>query len=159
LVEIEEERVRVFARLDGEPEPSRIEEWVYAVAPVRPELDLAKSGKWMVFTSPPYQEEVWGKIKAATETGQLGFESKTPNVENRFYPFLRSMLTCVYTHDFEDVADVRRVLVAARGLDLMNARLSYKRDADTIGGWYGQGVATYVSQPQSLDFDDRRETT
>jgi hypothetical protein len=36
------------------------------------------------------------------------------------------------------------------------ARLSYKRDADTLGGWYGEGVATYVSQRGSLDFEDRR---
>jgi Bles03-like protein len=111
----------------------------------------------MVFTTPRFHEEVWTKIKAATEAGKLGFESKTPNPENRFYPFLRAMLTCVYTYDVEDVSDVRRVLVALRELDLMNARLSYKRDADTLGGWYGEGVATYVSQPRSLGFEDRRQ--
>ena len=157
LTEIEKERARAVARFDGEPGPPRIEEWIYAMAPTRPEVDWAQSGKWMVFTSPSYHEEVWGKIKAATEAGELGFESKTPNPENAFYPFLRSMLTCVYTYDFEDIDDVRRVLVALRRLDLMNARLSYKRDADTISGWHGQGVASFVSQPRSLDIEDRRE--
>ena len=48
---------------------------------------------------------------------------------------------------------VRRVLVA---LDQANSRLSYKCDADTLGGCYGEGVATYVSQAGSLDFEHRR---
>jgi hypothetical protein len=66
------------------------------------------------------------------------------------------MVTCVYTYDFEDLNDVRRVLVALRHLDFPRARLSYKRDVDTLGDAYGDGVSIYESQPGSEHFEDRR---
>ena len=60
------------------------------------------------------------------------------------------MMTCVYTYDFEDIDDVRRVLVALRGLDLMNARLSYKRDADTLIGRASRATAVVVPRMERI---------
>ena len=48
-----------------------------------------------------------------------------------------------------------RLLVALRELGF-TARLSYKTDADTLTFNYGPGTALYVSQPDSLDFENRR---
>jgi hypothetical protein len=78
----------------------------------------------MPFTTPSYHQEVWDKIRAATEVGHLGFSSKTPNPQCRAYNDLRVMVTCVYTFAFP------------------RARLSYKRDADTLDDIYGSGAAT-----------------
>lgn len=143
----------------------------YAWAPAAPEPDFSRSGKWMLFCSSEYDDEDWAKIKAATEAGMLGVAAKTapkagkispaqwetlktlyPHVTDRFET---AKLTCVYTYDLNDHDDIRRVLVALRELGF-TGRLSYKTDADTGKGNYSEGVSVYVSQPGSMDFEDRR---
>ncbi len=140
-------------RAAGEPAPPEAEGWVYATAPVRPEMvDWSESGKWLVHCSFPYYEEVWGKLKVATEAGELGFLSKIRNPENPMVRMERSLVACVYTYDYEDLADVRRVLVALRELGFVRETLRYKRDADTLAGNYGSGSATYISPSGTRDF-------
>jgi len=63
-------------------------------------------------------------------------------------------LICVYTRNWQDKDDVKRVLRRLRGLGV-SWRLSYKTDEATVFGVYGAGSAAYVSQPGSRDFDDR----
>jgi len=88
----------------------------------------------------------------------LGISSKAETAlttaMNRFAQG-RVRLICVYTVDWTDDADVRRVLGELRALGF-NGRLSYKTDSDTLTGQYGSGSATYVSQPGSLDMERRR---
>lgn len=111
----------------------------------------------MLFTPAQNHDDVWKKIKKATESEGLGFAAKAatarPNL-NQVRP--RVLLTCVYTYDFEDLDDVRGVLSELRTLGF-NGRLSYKPDAYTLSGVYGSGAAIYVAQPGSLPFDDRRQ--
>ena len=99
-------------------------------------------------------------IRDATEAGTLGCGAKTaipvPDA-NPLYANSGYLLTCIYTYDFDDQKDVRRVLTGLRQLGFTH-RLSYKSDADTLSGTYGPGSAMYVSQPNSLDFEDRRVT-
>jgi hypothetical protein len=109
----------------------------------------------MLFTSPEYHEEVWQKIKDATESGRLGCAAKATARSSPLYRASRGLATFVYTYDFEDHPDVARVLAALRELGFTK-RLSYKTDADTLEGHYGEGVSIYVSQPGALDFEDRR---
>jgi len=62
-------------------------------------------------------------------------------------------LICVYTRDWQDRDDVRRVLGALRGLGV-SWRLAHKTDEVTGAGVYGRGSSIYVSQPGSRDFKD-----
>jgi hypothetical protein len=141
-------------RAAGEAEPPEVEEWLYAEAPTRPDVvDLSKSGKWLVFCSLPYFDEVWEKLRRATEAGQLGFETKIRNPANPLARGEGSLVACVYTPDFEDEGDVRRVLRALRDLGFVNASLQYKRDADTLAGQYGDGVSVYVSPSGTRDVE------
>jgi hypothetical protein len=141
---------------EGTPRLPEIDEWVYAESPRTVSTDVTRSGKWMTFTSPSYYDEVWGKVKAATEAGDLGYLSKAPNPESVSYRFLRSHLTCVYTYDYQDLDDVRRVLAALRKLAFPRMTLRYKRDADTLQDNYAEGNAIYVSKSGSMDFEDHR---
>ncbi len=111
----------------------------------------------MLFSSPEYHAQVWEQIKTATEAGTLGISAKTTSRDRPDYRLMRGMLTCVYTCDYEDHDDVKRVLVALRELGF-EQRLSYKTDEDTLSGRYGEGVSIYVSPQGSRDFEDRRTT-
>ncbi len=62
-------------------------------------------------------------------------------------------MICVYTRDWQDRDDVRRVLGALRELGV-SWRLAYKTDEATGAGVYGRGSSIYVSQPGSRDFKD-----
>jgi Bles03-like protein len=113
------------------------------------------SGKWMLF---PYTEKVdgvWDLIAGEVEAGNLGPSAKVasalPNPNSR-NPKVR--LICVYTSNWRDKDDVRRVLRRLRAIGFQE-RLSYKTDDDTIAGHYGPGSAIYVSQPGIDDFEDR----
>jgi Domain of unknown function (DUF1917) len=112
-------------------------------------------GKWMVFVPTAELDARWEPIRAATVEGRLGPAAKSAT--SYASPLARSAnekVIIVYTRDWKDKADVQRVLTELRGLGI-SWRLSYKTDAATHARRYGQGVATYVSQPGSLDFDDR----
>jgi hypothetical protein len=114
-----------------------------------------RSGKWLVFTPPEDHDDAWDRIRAATELGGLGYAAKAATALQGRANRAGALVTCVYTHDYEDHDDVRRVLVALRELGI-GGRLSYKSDETTLQGTYGRGTAIYVSQPGSSDFEDRR---
>jgi hypothetical protein len=96
--------------------------------------------------------DVWKLVVGELEAGTLGPTAKVasalPNPNGR-NPKVR--LICVYTSNWRDKDDVRRVLRQLRTLGFQE-RLSYKTDDDTIAGGYGSGSAIYVSQPGSNDF-------
>lgn len=89
-------------------------------------------GKWMLFPAPSDVDEVWTKVAGATLAGTLGIAAKvaTAGDDDRSK---ESRLICVYTKDFSDKDDVKRVL--RKLLDLQLARggrgIFYKCDAYT----------------------------
>lgn len=148
---------RRSTRRDQHPAPSKITEefWVGTVAPPSPVARGPRSGKWLIFTPPEDHDDVWDKIRAATELGRLGYSAKAATALQGRANRAGALVTCVYTHDYEDHDDIRRVLAALRELGI-EGRLSYKSDEATLQGTYGRGTAIYVSQPGSSDFEDRR---
>jgi len=141
------------------PDPTKVTEDYWVRASSRNDSGTGRylnSGKWMLFTKVENHDSVWHKIRVATEDGQLGYSAKAATSKsNPLAARSSSLLTCVYTVDYEDLDDVRRVLISLRGLGFPG-RLSYKTDTDTRHLIYGPGTALYVSQPDSLDFENRR---
>jgi hypothetical protein len=138
--------------------PSTVTEdfWVHVAAPgsLQP---TRRTGKWLLFTPAEDHNAVWAKVRAATEAGELGIAAKASTARpNPHQGGSGALLTCVYTHDYENHDDVRHVLASLRKLGF-DGRLSYKTDDDTLSGKYGRGAAIYVSQPGSPDFEDRRQ--
>lgn len=131
--------------------------WVCASATGQGAAPYPRPGKWMIFTDPSRQDAAWSTIREATEQGQLGVGAKAATARpNPLRGRSAYLLTCVYTGDHGNHADVRRVLAALRELGFA-AWLSYKAAEDTVSGVYGPGSAMYVSQPGALDFEDRRD--
>ncbi|KAI1082636.1 DUF1917-domain-containing protein [Whalleya microplaca] len=92
-------------------------------------------GKWMLFCNVLDVNEVWEVIAKATANNELGIAAKVAprsHVENR-----TERLICVYTADFGDIKDVKRVAQRLKQLGLVKARgkpLYYKPDVYTYLG-------------------------
>ena len=116
--------------------PSEVHDrpWLYAVH----DQEFAssdKSGKWLLFFSPEYIDEWWGKIAAATLSGDLGPVSKVSTMFPTNYDKRRKVI-CVYTWDVDDYDDVMRVRGALRDLGV-TWPTSYKTDAMSASGISG----------------------
>lgn len=88
------------------------------------------SGKWMLFPMPWDVDAVWRTVADATASGQLGSGAKVatkPEEEDddnsQGGPGSgRPRLVCVYTNDFADEADVRRVVQKLDQLGLVRQK-------------------------------------
>jgi hypothetical protein len=152
--------LRTTVPLVADPDrPSRVTDvpWLYVWRPDGfDDVDLDRTGKWMIFASRSSIDKLWYKLSNAVRAGELGPSAKVATAMPAMAE-ARSHAVMIYTADWADQHDVRRVLAALRRLGI-TARLSYKTDAATLAGTYGKGSAIYVSQPDSLDFEDRRQS-
>lgn len=98
-------------------------------------LNLARregvmAGKWMFFLPPGRIDYYWNVIAQATERGELGPSAKVATDDGSG----KARLLAVYTCNFDDVADVRRVAQKLVDLGLISPKdrpIYYKTDAYT----------------------------
>ncbi|MFB0522822.1 MAG: putative phosphothreonine lyase domain-containing protein, partial [Candidatus Bathyarchaeia archaeon] len=64
-------------------------------------------GKWLIFAPRESVDEVWKRVKRATEAGRLGIEAKVSTSRPSGYKSTDHVI-CVYTRDFRDKADVAK---------------------------------------------------
>ena len=122
-----------------EPKPSQVkhEYWLYAKRKRGdyPEA-TTNSGKWLIFAPISQIDDLWTKIKLATEDGRLGDSAKVATAKpNPIATNPRMKVICVYTYDWRDEADVRRIRQELRALGI-TSRIPYKADSDTDAGRY-----------------------
>src|SRR3989338_1483888 len=111
--------------------------WTYAERQNRiyPEHTL-RGGKWLIFVSNFYVNRIWGKIKIATEGGKLGGMSKVATSKpNPDFQNSKIKVICVYTYDWKDEVDVKRIRSELRNIGITR-KISYKADEDTDQGKY-----------------------
>ncbi|KAK4955186.1 hypothetical protein LTR10_007381 [Elasticomyces elasticus] len=87
-------------------------------------------GKWMFFPSEEDVARVWRLVAEATVEGKLGPTSKVATYD----PAEKGRVICVYTYNFADTGDVRRVLDGLVDLGLVSRTgnaIYYKCDAYT----------------------------
>lgn len=65
------------------------------------------TGKWMLFPSADHVDEVWSVVAKATRKGKLGVAAKVATGDGSVGGV---RLVAVYTRDYEDKADIKRVL-------------------------------------------------
>jgi hypothetical protein len=74
--------------------------------------DKLRTGKWLIFVDRKNVDEIWSKIKRATEEGILGIEAKVstakPKPKKLRYQENKHVI-CVYTREWTDKNDVMRV--------------------------------------------------
>lgn len=67
-------------------------------------------GKWISILGETYANNVWEKVKKATEEGKLGYKTRV------YFPFLKDSKSsrkfvsiCFYTYDCRDFRDVMKI--------------------------------------------------
>jgi len=107
-----------------------------------------KSGKWLIFVDRKNVDEVWAKVKTATEENKLGRLSKVSTAKSKpadlGYEKDRHVI-CVYTDDWTDEKDVKRVREELRKLGITD-KIPYKADEDTWSGKYRARGHTRISK-------------
>jgi len=93
------------------------------------------SGKWMVFSRTDKVDTNWSMIAIALVQGELGSCAKVNPTQSMHELNATEHVICVYTDNFVDQSDVRRVRNALRRLGVRN-RISYKPDIYTYLGIY-----------------------
>ncbi|KAF2773659.1 DUF1917-domain-containing protein [Teratosphaeria nubilosa] len=91
-------------------------------------------GKWMIFPKIDKLPRTWRLVAKATAQGRLGHTSKCATYDPNDTKDER--VICVYTYDFTDTTDVRKVLDGLAELGLVDGHFGiyYKCDAYTYLG-------------------------
>jgi hypothetical protein len=120
--------------------------WLYAERKKGKYPKPRRSGKWLIFVDPENVDEVWAKIKKATEEGRLGHASKVATAKpSPLAGESKTKVICVYTYDWTDEKDVRRVREELRKLGVAT-KIPYKADEDTLSGKYRITGHTRISK-------------
>lgn len=118
------------------------------------------TGKWMLFPKPKDVNRVWRLVAEAVIDGKLGDTAKVAPADppDRFSAATKqqaSHLICIYTRDFSDLDDVRRVLEGLMELGLAprpaDGAVYYKTDVYThlnidSSNSYGLKASLYSSK-------------
>jgi hypothetical protein len=131
---------------DAKPSEFTKEYWIYTERQQGeyPEF-TPRSGKWLIFVPEKDIDEVWAKIKKATEEGKLGGASKVATAKPSPLGRQGRKVICVYTYDWTDEKDARRVREELRKLGIIN-QIPYKSDEDTLSGKYRATGHTKISK-------------
>ncbi len=103
------------------------------------------SGKWLIFARSEKIDEAWLRVKTALSEGKLGrlakvARAKSTRLDERDWKM--KQVICIYTYDYADREDVRRVRQALRDIGCTR-RIAYKDDEKTARLQYGYGTSRY----------------
>jgi len=104
----------------------------------------SRGGKWLIFVGSHNLSRIWSKIKIAVEEGKLGGLAKVPRHSSRAQS-PSSGVICVYTYDWKDAQDVKRIREELRKIGIIR-KISYKTDEDTERGIYRANSSEKVSK-------------
>lgn len=105
-----------------------------------------RCGKWLIFVPVKNTDAVWERIRKATEEGRLGDCAKVAMAKSNPIAAGSSMkVICVYTYDWKDEEDVKRIRTELRMLGI-TWKIPYKSDEDTEAGRYRATGHTRISK-------------
>ena len=129
----------------SDAKPSEVTDvyWIYAMRKKEKYPNSTpRSGKWLIFVVPENVNEVWAKIKDAVEEGKLGDSAKVATAKpNPLAGKSDAKVICVYTYDWTDEKDVKRIREELRKLGITN-KIPYKADEDTLRGRHEITIST-----------------
>lgn len=122
---------------DTLPTQEKRDVWVYAFCEKSdfPE-STERCGKWLIFLSPKNIDAYWQRIKQAVEQGRLWSQAKASTAASGTVKRGGAHVICVYTYDYADSVDARRIRETLRELGIQRP-IKYKADEDTLNDRYG----------------------
>ncbi|OGG73230.1 hypothetical protein A3A38_02455 [Candidatus Kaiserbacteria bacterium RIFCSPLOWO2_01_FULL_53_17] len=106
----------------------------------------SRGGKWLIFVSAYNLPTVWRKVKTAVEEGRLGGMAKAATKKlNSHSQNSDYKVICVYTYDWTDHQDVKRIREELRKVGIIR-KISYKSDEDTERGIYRANSSEKISK-------------
>lgn len=112
---------------DADAIPSQVSGvyWIEAKCIVATPGPTSRAGFWRIQTTLDTVDDLWVKIKAATEAGQLGYKSKVATASRDGHR--NTCVIQVLTYDADDTTDVERVRAALESLGIAG-EIIYHRD-------------------------------
>ena len=114
---------------DNEAIPSQVSAvyWIECKRQGDGPAPTARSGEFRMTTRVQDVDELWSRIKAATESGELGYKAKvaTRPAADKQHPDAR--LICIRTYDADDSSDIARIEAKLRDLGI-DGDIPYVRD-------------------------------
>lgn len=89
----------------------------------------SRAGQWVIETRADVVDELWVKIRQATEAGRLGYKSKVSTFAVKGQSNANDRVIVVRTYDADDSTDVARVQAVLRALGI--AEMRYERITET----------------------------
>jgi Domain of unknown function (DUF1917) len=109
---------------DQNAKPSQVTAVYWIEAKPRPDLAIAlptvRLGYWLVETDLAQVDDLWARIKQATEDGALGYKSKVSTSPHKGKADQRAIHVC--TIDADNAADVQRVRTVLMNINIQPAR-------------------------------------
>jgi hypothetical protein len=109
---------------DAEAIPSQVSAvyWIES-KPHTPDVSppTARAGQWVIPTTAAEADSLWAKVRAATESGQLGYKSKISTAPGPGQAQVNARLIYVRIGDSANAADVERVRAALVALGITPA--------------------------------------
>lgn len=140
--------------LSPEEELDKNVSWIYAIQIENPykELDRNKIGKWMLYIPENHIHDIWYKICEGVKSKNIWAAKVNPksHLRNETYVII------IYTYNFEDRKDVRRVLDYLLKNNLtLGKTIYYKTDQQTRQGIYaGNKERPWIYNSDSFLIDD-----
>lgn len=121
--------------------------WVYAQRKMGGyPAHTSRGGKWLVFVNSHNLDKIWTKIRIAVEEGKLGGMAKAATAKpNSHARNSNRKVICVYTYDWKDRRDVKRIREELRNIGII-CKIAYKADEDTEQGRYRANTREKLSK-------------
>src|SRR5262249_23840683 len=123
------QQARMIHDREAVPSSLNVIYWIESKPLVSPQVLTPRTGQWLIETTITEVDDLWAKIRQATEDGRLGYKSKvsTHPAKGQTNPSARLIVVCTY--DADDTADVARVETRLHELGIIPVR--YERITET----------------------------
>ncbi|MBA3874241.1 MAG: DUF1917 domain-containing protein [Anaerolineae bacterium] len=116
---------------DREAVPSRMNAvyWIESKPLMANHVLSPRTGEWRIETTFDKVDDLWAKIRKATEESQLGYKSKVSTSAAKGQSHTSARLIVVRTYDADDSGDVSRVEAALHELGVTS--MNYERISES----------------------------
>lgn len=122
------QQARIMHDREAVPSSMNAVYWIESKPLTSAQTPTSRAGEWLIETTMAEVDDLWLKIRQATEEGCLGYKSKVSTSPAKGQANASARLIVVRTYDADDVTDVTRVESALHELGIANLR--YERIAE-----------------------------